>query len=122
VTCLPAETVIRETSNAKFLAFILTRSLLSSVDVAVGVPGVFVDILVFGILRVPVVVVFSIVPVVMTVPEVRVITGMVTMVVGSVVTVPEVWLVHPVISMAALTRQSNRIIMFRVFMHEPVIC
>jgi hypothetical protein len=114
--------VIRETSNAKFLAFILTRSLLSSVDVAVGVPGVFVDILVFDILIVPVVVVVSIVPVVTTVPEVRVITGMVTMVVGSVVTVPEVWLVHPVISMAALTRQSNRIIMFRVFMHEPVIC
>jgi hypothetical protein len=82
---------------------------------------VVVDILVFGILRVPVVVLVSIVPVVMTVPEVRVISGMGTIVVGAVVTVPEGWLVHPVTSTAALARQSSRIIMVRVFMHEPVI-
>jgi len=120
VTCAPAGTVIRETSKAKFLALILTPSLLVSVDVAVEIPLVVVDILVFGIRRAPVVIVVSGVPVVMTVTEVRVITGAGTMVVGTVVKGPEVWLVHPVTSTAALTRQSSRIITFRVSMHEPV--
>ena len=120
MTCEPAGTVIRETSKAKFLAVILTPSLLVSVDVAVEIPLVFVDILVFGIRRAPVVIVVSGVPVVMTVTEVRVITGAGTMVVGTVVKGPEVWLVHPLTSTAALTRQSSRIITFRVSMHEPV--
>ena len=116
-----AGTVIRVTSKAKFFALILTISPLSSVDDAVNPTTGVVGVSVFSIVGVPVVLIVSGVPVVMTVPEVSGVTGVGTVVADMVVTGPEVWLVQPVTNTAALTRQMSRIIMVRVFRQEPII-